>query len=338
MSAREVSPLDGAEPVQHHVEPAVDGTILIADDQPAVRRVLAELLARAGYRVEVLGSGAAVLERLTTPLPDLVLLDIHMDGISGIEVCRHMRADADTRLIPVMLMTGLASHTLRLDGIAAGANDFLAKPIDRCELLARIRSLLQVKRYTDDLESAATVIMTLASMIEARDGFGEGHCHRVANYAAAVGHRLGLEDHDVQALRRGGFLHDIGMLAVPETVRRKATALAPDEYELVKSHTVLGESLVNQLRSLRPIASIIRSHHERRDGSGYPDGLRGDAIPLLAQIIGVVDVYESMTSPRAYRAPATVDEAVATLHDHVERGWRRRDLVDHLLAVVNTCV
>lgn len=309
--------------------------ILIAEDDAGVSGLLGQLLTRCGYHVDVVDNGRAALGRLAESPPDVAILDINMPGLSGIDVCRQIKADADTRLIPVILMTGLESRDLRLAGIAAGASDFLAKPIDVCELMARVRSLVQVKRYTDDLESAASVMMTLASMIEARDGYLEGHCHRMANYAVAVGQSLGLGDADLQALRRGAFLHDIGMLVVPDSVLRKTTALDPEEYELIKSHTVLGESLVTHLRSLRHIGPIIRHHHERRDGSGYPDGLRGDAIPLLAQIIGVVDVFEALTSARAYRQAASVDRAIEVLHDHVQQGWRRADLVDHLVGVIN---
>jgi putative two-component system response regulator len=314
--------------------PGAGATVLIADDDAGVSRLLAQLLARAGYHVDVVDNGPAALGSLAESAPDVAILDINMPGLSGIDVCRHIKANAETRLIPVILMTGLESRDLRLAGIAAGASDFLAKPIDICELTTRVRSLVQVKRYTDDLESAASVMMTLASMIEARDGYLEGHCHRMANYAVAVGQSLELGEADLQALRRGAFLHDIGMLVVPDSVLRKTTALEPEEYELIKSHTVLGESLVNHLRSLRNIGPIIRHHHERRDGSGYPDGLHGDAIPLLAQIIGVVDVFEALTSARAYRQAASIDRAIEVLHDHVRQGWRRADLVEHLVGVI----
>src|SRR6185436_16575051 len=171
------------------------------------------------------------------------------------------------------------------------------------------------------------IVMTLAVMIEARDGYTEGHCHRMANYAAALGRRLGLPEEDLQALHRGGFLHDIGMLAIPDEVLRKPGALDPDEFELVKSHTVVGDSLCANLRSLQSVRPIVRHHHERLDGSGYPDQLRGDAVPLLAQILGIVDVYDAVTTQRPYQRAHSIAQAVTVLEQQVDKGWRRRDLV-----------
>jgi putative two-component system response regulator len=191
-----------------------------------------------------------------------------------------------------------------------------------------------LKRYTDDLDSAASIVMTLATMIEARDGIAEGHCHRMANYATAIGRALGLGAADLQALHRGGFLHDIGMLAIPPSVILKAGPLEPEEFELMKSHTVRGDELVRNLRSLQSVRPIIRHHHERRDGSGYPDALRGDAIPLLAQIIGIVDVYDAVTTNRPYQPVQSTDEAVQVLRDQVERGWRSKEIVDAFVGVL----
>jgi putative two-component system response regulator len=193
-----------------------------------------------------------------------------------------------------------------------------------------------VKRYTDDLDSAASIIMTLAVMIEARDGYAEGHCHRMANYATALGRSLQLGSDDLQALHRGGFLHDIGMLAISEAVLRKAGALEPEEYELIKSHTLVGDSLVSNLRSLQAVRPIIRHHHELLDGSGYPDRLRGDDIPLLAQIMSLVDIYDAVTTQRPYRQAKPIDEAVAVLRNQVQRGWRRSDLVEQFVSLIES--
>jgi putative two-component system response regulator len=184
------------------------------------------------------------------------------------------------------------------------------------------------------LDAAGSIVMTLAVMIESRDGYKEGHCHRIANYATALGRGLGLGSKDLQALHRGGFLHDIGMLAIPEPVLRKSGRLNPEEFELVKSHTVIGDSLIESLRSLQAVRPIIRHHHERFDGSGYPDGLRGDAIPLLAQIIGLVDAYDAVTTQRPYQQAKPIDEAIGVLMQQVERGWRKRDLVEGFIGLI----
>ena len=173
-------------------------------------------------------------------------------------------------------------------------------------------------------------------MVEARDGYGDGHCSRMANYAVGIGRLLQLNDTDLQSLYRGGFLHDIGMLAIPDSVLRKLGPLAPEEYELVKSHTVIGDTLCANLRSLQAIRPIIRHHHERLDGSGYPDGLAGDDIPLLAQIISVVDVYEALTTRRPYQDTRPPREAIEILRQHAGRGWRRHDLVEGFTQIVKT--
>jgi len=176
----------------------------------------------------------------------------------------------------------------------------------------------------------------MALLIEARDGNTEGHCHRMANYATALGRALNLGEEDLHALHRGGFLHDIGMLAIPDDVLRKSGPLDPEEFELMKSHTTVGDSLCGNLRSLEPVRPIIRHHHERLDGSGYPDGLAGDDIPLIAQIIGVVDVYDAVTTRRPYQGAHSSQEAIEILRQQVARGWRRPDLVDTFATLVES--
>jgi putative two-component system response regulator len=307
--------------------------ILVVDDEPAVQRLLDQLLRRHGYTVEAADDGEMALAAVRANPPDVVLLDVVLPGISGYEVCRRLRRDPATRLLPVVLITGLHEREQRLEGVEAGADDFLCKPVDTQELLARVRSLARMKRYTDDLDSAASIIMTLAVMIEARDGHTDGHCHRMANQATAFGRRLGLRDDDLQALHRGGFLHDIGMLAIPDDVLKKQAALNQDEYALVKSHTVIGDGLCTNLRSLAAVRPIVRHHHEKYDGSGYPDALRGDDIPLLAQIMGIVDLYDAVTTARPYQDAQQSDAAVEILRRQVAHGWRRHDLVEEFVAM-----
>ena len=236
-----------------------------------------------------------------------------MPGLNGFEVCRRVKGDAATRLTPVILVSGMYEQDIRVQGLEAGADDFLTKPFDTRELLTRARALVRLKRYTDDLDPAASIVTTLATMIETHDGFMEGHCHRMANYATALGRAIGLPERDLLALHRGGFLHDLGMVTISGSVVRKSGALAPDEYELVKSHTVVGDALCANLRSLQAVRPIVRHHHERLDGSGYPDGLQGDAIPTIAQIIGVVDVYDAITTKRPYQRTQSIHEALDVL-------------------------
>ena len=310
--------------------------VLLVDDEPAVAEVLRRLLVKEGYSVDVFNDGQVAVDALPAVRPHLVLLDVNMPGLSGIEVCRILKQDPVYRLTPVVMVTGQAQRDARLEGLEAGADDFLAKPVDPQELMIRVRSLVRIKRYTDDLDSAASIIIAMALLIEARDGNTEGHCHRMANYATALGRALDLGEDDLQALHRGGFLHDIGMLAIPDSVLKKSGPLDPDEFELMKSHTTVGDSLCGNLRSLELVRPIIRHHHERFDGSGYPDGLAGDAIPLVAQIMGVVDVYDAVTTRRPYQGPHSAQEAIDILRGQVVRGWRRPDLVDTFSTLVES--
>lgn len=311
-------------------------TVLVVDDEESTRSFFRRLLSAEGYAIDFAVDGPSALASVAACSPDVVLLDINLPGLNGFDVCRRLRQNIATRLTPIIIVTALDARAERVEGLDAGADDFLTKPVDTEELLARVRSLVRLKRYTDDLDSAASIITTLATMIEARDGYSQGHCYRMANYATGLGRALKLSDADLQTLYRGAFLHDIGMLAISDSVLRKAGPLEPEEYELVKSHTVVGDALCSNLRSLRAVRPIIRSHHERLDGSGYPDGLRGDQIPTLAQIVGVVDVYEAVTTQRPYQSPQAVDEAVEVLRSHVERGWRRREIVEAFVALLQT--
>lgn len=311
-------------------------TVLVVDDEPSVTTPFARLLTREGYTVHVAHDGTSALAMVATHPPDVVLLDVMMRGLDGFEICRRLKRDPQTRLTPIVLVTALSVREQRIEGLEAGADDFLTKPVDAHELLARVRSLVRAKRYTDDLDSAAAIIMTLAQMIEGRDEHTDGHCYRLANYATALGRRLGLDSEELQALHRGGFLHDIGMLAIPDPVLRKAGPLEPEEYELIKSHTTIGDSLLSHLRSLQAVRPIVRHHHERFDGSGYPDGLQGDDIPLLAQIMGLMDAYDALTSHRPYQRAKSVEESLDVLRAQGMRGWRRPDLVEAFIALVES--
>ena len=307
-------------------------SVLIVDDSPELIRVVRALLASAGYTLRTASSGAEALRVVHAEPPDLILLDVMMAGVDGYQVCRALKQDAHTRLIPIVLVTGLNDSDSRVRGIEAGADDFVSKPFSGVELRARVRSLLRLKRYTDDLDDADAVIVSLALTIEARDATTAGHCRRLAQYGAALSLAIGLEPDDVAAIARGGALHDIGKIGIPDGVLLKPGPLTPDEYTLIQQHTVIGDRLCEGLRSLRRVRPIVRHHHEHLDGSGYPDGLRGDAVPLLAQILGIVDVFDAMTTDRPYKKARTVTVAAEALRSEVVRGWRRADLVETFLA------
>jgi putative two-component system response regulator len=233
-------------------------------------------------------------------------------------------------------VTGAAEREHRLKGIAVGADDFLGKPIDGVELRARVHSLVRLKRFTDDLDSAESVILCLGVTVEARDGCTSGHCERMAAYSAAFGVHLGLPEEEIAALHRGGYLHDVGKIGVPDAVLLKPGRLTDDEFAVMKRHTVIGESVCGNIRSLRLVKPIVRHHHERLDGSGYPDGLRGDAVPRLAQITGIIDVYDALTTDRPYRQRLSTEVAFAELRREAQAGWRSTRLVESFVALAQT--
>jgi putative two-component system response regulator len=314
-----------------HVLPA--GKVLVVDDVSANVELLKTLLTREGYTVITASDGQQALDILEQEHPDLVLMDVLMPKLSGFQVCDLIKQNKATRLTPVVLVTALSDTGDRIRAINAGADDFLTKPVNAHELKARVRSLVRLKRYTDDLDSAESVIMSLALVIEARDAYTDGHCHRLAGYATALGAAIGLPDNQLAALYRGGYLHDLGKIGIPDAVLLKAGALTADEYAQIQQHTVIGDRLCGQMRSLRQVRPIVRHHHERLDGSGYPDHLKGDAIPLVAQIMGIVDVYDAVTTSRPYKPAATPERAYDELLGEVKCGWRRRDLVEAFISI-----
>lgn len=308
-------------------------TVLVVDDIESNAKLFARLLTRDGHHVLSAHDGAEALAVVARRSPDLVLMDVMMPTLDGFETCRRLKQDPKTRLVPVILVTALQDSRDRIRGLEVGADDFINKPVNPAELSARVRSLLRLKRYTDELDSAESVIVSLAQTIEARDSTTDGHCHRLARYAVTLGKEVGLSEEELIALEKGGYLHDIGKVGVPDAVLLKPSPLTPEEFEVMKQHTIIGDRLCGELRSLRKVRPIVRHHHERLDGSGYPDGLRGNEIPLLAQVMGVVDVYDALTTTRPYKLAMTPDRAFEELRREAARGWRDPELVEALFRV-----
>jgi putative two-component system response regulator len=313
-------------------ERPASAVILVVDDVDANVRLLERLLVAEGHIVLTARDGREALDTVAHTAPDVVLMDVRMPKLDGFAVCEQLKADVRTRLIPVVLMTGSAEREDRVRAIEAGADDFLTKPVDQPELRARVRSLVRLKRYTDELDSAESVILSMALTIEARDPYTKGHCERLSRYAVTLGRRLGFSGDDLEALHRGGYLHDVGKIALPDSILLKPGPLTSEEQQTMRQHPVVGDRLCGNMRVLTRVRPIVRSHHERLDGTGYPDGLKGRQVPLLAQVISVVDVYDALTTWRPYKAAVTAERAFEELEAEVSRGWRDTDLVREFFA------
>jgi len=301
--------------------------ILVVDDNPDTMMLLRELLETRSYDVTAVSDAGQAEAEVRRQPPDLILSDVVMPGKSGYDLCRQLKSDPSTRLIPFVLITGLTDREDRLRGIEAGADDFLNKPIFSEELFARVNSLIKLKEFTDELETAESVLCTLGLSVESRDPYTEGHCERLAENAVSLGRHLALDEDSIVALRRGGYLHDLGKIAVPDEILKKGSNLTPEEWKVMKQHPITGENICRPLKSLRLVLPIIRSHHEHSDGSGYPDGLRKAEIPLLPRILQVVDVYDALRTARPYKPALIHEQAAATMRMEAQAGLWDQELV-----------
>ncbi|PWB80887.1 MAG: metal-dependent phosphohydrolase [Candidatus Methylomirabilota bacterium] len=308
--------------------------LLVVDDNAQNVELLTTLMEAEGYEVATAADGEEALAQVAAFSPDLILLDIMMPRVDGYAVCRRLKEEASTRLVPVVFVTALGVEEARIRGIEAGADDFITKPFSRTELKARVRSLLQLKHFTDELEHAETMLVVLGRTVEARDPYTHGHCERVTAYSVALGRKLGLPTEELAALDRGGSLHDLGKISIPDAILLKPGALSEGEWAVMREHPLSGERICSPLRSLQRVLPIIRHHHERWDGSGYPDGLVGEAIPITARILQVADIYDALTTARPYRPAPTPDAACDTLRSEIVRGWRDPDVVRPFIELV----
>ena len=311
-----------------------NATVLVADDNEVNRDLLSEILTAEGYKVTRAADGIEALKVIREKRVDLALLDVMMPGKTGFEVCFSIKSRPETLFIPVVLVTGLKSINERIEGIQCGADDFLSKPVNKQELLARVRSLLRLKEYTDELENAEAVLFSLALSIEAKDPYTKGHCDRLSEYSVALAHRLGMPHEQCVALRRAGVVHDIGKIGVPEHILVKKGPLSAEEWKIMKEHPVTGERICSPLKSFRLVLPIIRHHHEKLDGSGYPDGLTGDNIPLTARILQITDIYDALITARSYRGALSHENAIATMRGEAKCGWWDNALIDELEELV----
>ena len=300
-------------------------TILLVIADQESRKDWRELLGEHGYRVVGIGTGERVSDLCLHLRPDLVLVDASLPDISGFEVCRRLKEDPGNRLTPVVLITTFSGDPHATQARDAGVDDVWEPQPTRWEALTRVQSLLQMKSYIDD--QAEAVVISLGRSIEARDSYTQGHCERLSHLAVRLGKRIGLSDDQCAALRVAGTIHDIGKVVVPDAVLMKPGRLTFEEMKVIKQHPLEGERICSPLKSLRRALPIIRHHHERLDGSGYPDGLRGERIPLTSRVLQIVDIYDALTTDRPYRVGLSVEMAMTTMYEEADRGWLDMDLM-----------
>jgi putative two-component system response regulator len=332
--AEDIRPIDPCH--NWIVEKGPQPTILVADDNETNREILQEMLVAEGFSVVCAEDGADALQQFTQLKPDLVLLDVEMPHLNGFEVCRRIKQDPETCLVPVVLVTGLSATEDRVCGIEAGADDFLTKPVERIQILARVRSLLKLKARTDELERAESVLFALALSIEAKDAYTEGHCERLSDYSVLLGKRLRLSEEYLTALRRACTVHDIGKVAVPDSILLKPARLTEDEWKIMREHPVVGERICAPLKSFGLVLPVIRHHHEKFDGSGYPDHLRAQQIPFAARVLQTVDVYDALTTARPYKQAMSTAEALQMMQEEVQKGWWDPDIFGEFRQLVET--
>lgn len=306
---------------------AIAPTILVVDGSELNRRLLKGVLKASNYRILEATRPSDAFAILETEKIDLVMPDLVMPEMNGIEFCAMLKAERSTQLLPILMTTGVQGFETEVAGLESGADEFLIRPLRPSLVRVRVRTLLRNKALIDSLEEAESILFALAQAVEQRDRYTGMHCERLAAYGMALARAAGLPKADLQALFRGGYLHDIGKISIPDNILFKRGLLTDQEWVVMRQHTVRGEEICKGMKSLAPVLPIIRSHHERWDGTGYPDGLRGEEIPLLARVIQVADIYDALTTARPYKPAMSHEQAIAIMLEEAQRGWRDPELV-----------
>lgn len=313
---------------------SVSARVLAVDDMATNRKLLGYVLRPPEYQIVEAADGMQALEMLQNEAFDLVLLDVMMPGIDGFETCRRIRQELGLKLLPVIMVTSMGSPDDVVRGMDVGADDYVTKPFNSIELLARVRSAIERKHLTDRLDDAETVLLSLARMVEARDVDTGDHCDRLAHAGVVFGKELGLGAEYLEALRRGGVLHDIGKLGIPDNILLKKGKLDPDEWQIMKQHTVIGAALCGPLRTMQRTADIVRCHHERFDGSGYPAGLKGEEIPLIARVFQIVDIFDALSSERPYKPAFSREKVIEIMEQETAAGYWDPNLMAVFLKIL----
>lgn len=319
MEVEELKPENDTQDIEPTMEPP--SRVLVVDDDTRLREGLIIILRKEGYQTVEAHNGFEAIKMTSNINPDLILLDMMMPKLNGIEVCRQLKNDESTRLIPIIMITAVHEQSEKLRAIEAGTDDFLNKPVNLPELRVRVKSLLRMKHLNDLLHRSDTVISSLANAIEAKDEYTEGHNERVSNYAVQLARAAGLSEKEQEIIKMAGILHDIGKIGIPDSILNKKSGLDNIEFENILTHPKKGEKILKPLHSLREVRDVVLYHHERYDGRGYPNGLKGSEIPLFARILSIADSYDAMTTTRSYRKALSKQEATTELKKHAGRMW-----------------
>lgn len=311
------------------------GLVHIVEDDPLSAEILKVYLERCGLKTRLFLTGTNFLQQVKVEEPDLVILDVRLPDTTGFDICRHLKDDRSTRLIPVIFLTSLNSTEDRVNAIKSGGDDFVTKPFNSLELTARVSSLIKVREYHRQMESMENVMCALVKVIEARDPYTRGHSERVSIYARTIAQDMGLGQEVVEQLGKGALVHDVGKIGISIAVLQKTGPLSDREYREIKSHPVVGRDICGELKSFRGMLGLIHSHHEKLDGSGYPDGLKAKDIALPVRVLSVADVFDAVTSDRCYRKAVNWKEGLRILEEEARRGWWDPEVVTSLKRVCN---
>lgn len=301
--------------------------ILIVDDNPLSRMTAVDLLSLDGYEILEADNKSAMLDSITNQQPDLILLDVMMRDVDSFAFCRQLKGNYHTANIPIVLTTLTDSREHRIKGMEAGGDDILLKPLNRIELSTRVKSLIGQKRLNDGLDRSEEVLFTIAKAVDSRSTKQGGNV-RVVSLVKSFAEYLGLTPKEIDDLGFAANLHDLGTIAIPDAVMLKAGELTPEEKDLIREHVLIAEEICQPLRNRNGVLPIIRHHHERWDGTGYPDGLSGENIPYLAQIFQIIDIYGALTSDRPHKKAYSPAEALKIIMEETKKGWRNPELVE----------
>jgi putative two-component system response regulator len=303
--------------------------VLIVDDEYIGRETLQSVLEGEGYELEMAENGLQAIEKAKKLLPDVILLDVMMPGMTGFEVCQRIRNDPQIAEIPIIILTALDDRESLLNALKAGADDFISKPFDRYELRARLMGITRLNRYqkliqeraklreanTQLLSAYEATIEGWSHALDLRDRETEGHSRRVTQLTVRLAQALGISDNEIMHIRRGALLHDMGKIGIPDSILHKPDKLTDEEWKIMRKHPQLAYDMLYPIEYLRPALEIPLTHHEKWDGTGYPRGLKGDEIPIVARLFAVVDVWDALTSDRPYRPAWSQDEALAYIRE-----------------------